>query len=88
MAKEKKLTFRMVHMAKTFYHFLMRYRNPQGKDDLAIFANHAYLDHSFPTRSSDYDELSRYLEVSVDYLPSMSIFDHAWELYIQIETEM
>ncbi|MCU9613618.1 YozE family protein [Caldibacillus lycopersici] len=72
-------------MAKTFYHFLMTYRNPQGKDDISHFANHAYHDHSFPTRSSDYDEVSRYLELNGDYLSSMTVFDNAWELYVQIE---
>lgn len=72
-------------MAKTFYHFLLRYRNPGGKDTLALFANHVYHDHSFPKDSEDYDEISRYLELNGDYLPSMSVFDEAWELYTELE---
>ena len=61
-------------MAKTFYQYLMTHRNSEGKSELAIFANHAYLDHSFPKRSSDYQEISQYLELNGDYLPSMRIF--------------
>lgn len=74
-------------MAKTFYHFLMRYRNPGAKDELAKFAEDAFHDHSFPKGSSNYDELSRYLEMNGDYLRSMTIFDHAWDLYVQIENK-
>ncbi|PDM36957.1 hypothetical protein CMV37_27765, partial [Bacillus cereus] len=33
-------------------------------------------------QSEDYDEISSYLELS-GMLASMSIFDEAWELYIQ-----
>ncbi|WAA11061.1 YozE family protein [Fervidibacillus albus] len=74
-------------MAKSFYHFLLRFRNHVGKDPITNFANDVYHDHSFPKMSSCYDELSRYLEMNGDYLPSMSVFDEAWELYIQLEKE-
>lgn len=67
--------------SKSFYHFLMKYRHPEPKDVISIFANHAYLDHSFPKMSEDYHELSTYLELNGPYLDSMSIFDEAWELY-------
>ncbi len=66
---------------KSFYHYLLKYRHPKPKDDIAKFANDAYLDHSFPKNSNDYNELSSYLEMSGNYLPSMSVFDDAWELY-------
>jgi len=75
-------------MAKTFYHYLMTHRNLQGKSELALFANHAYHDHSFPTRSTDYHEISQYLEMHGDYLPSMRVFDEAWELYLQNEKKI
>ena len=71
---------------KPFYSFLMKYRQPKEVDDITKFANHAFLDHSFPKQSSDYDEVSRYLELNVDYLVSMTIFDEAWDLYLQNET--
>lgn len=69
-------------MAKSFYHFLMKYRYHKAKDDMSEFANHAYKDHSFPKTSKDYHELSNYLELNGQYLKSMTIFDEAWEAYI------
>jgi uncharacterized protein YozE (UPF0346 family) len=69
-------------MAKSFYHFLMTYRHPEPKDEISVFANHAYQDHSFPKTSDDYHLLSSYLELNGGYLNSMRIFDEAWELYV------
>lgn len=40
---------------------------------------------STPKQSTDYNELSSYLELNADYLESMSVFDQAWEQYVQIE---
>ncbi|MCJ7841147.1 YozE family protein [Lederbergia sp. NSJ-179] len=72
-------------MKKSFYQFLMKFRQAKAKDEISQFANNAYQDHSFPKHSSDYHELSNYLELHVDYLPTVSLFDHVWELYIESE---
>lgn len=72
-------------MAKTFYHFLMKYRHPQPKDDISQFANDAYEDHSFPKTSKNYEEISSYLELNGHYIQSMTIFDEAWEQYLLSE---
>lgn len=72
-------------MHKSFYHYLMKYREEPPRDELAAFANHAFDDHSFPKSEDSYDELSRYLEMDIDYLPTMSVFDAAWEKYEQDE---
>ena len=53
---------------KPFYIFLMKYRQPKEVDPITKFANHAFLDHSFPKQSISYDEISRYLEMNGDYL--------------------
>ncbi len=74
-------------MAKSFYHFLMKYRHPEPKEVISVFANDAYHDHSFPKTSSDYDQLSSYLEFNGTYLKSMRIFDEAWELYLAHEVK-
>jgi uncharacterized protein YozE (UPF0346 family) len=66
----------------SFYHYLLKYRDPKPKDEISLFANHAYGDHSFPKYSVDYHEISSYLELNGQYLRSMSIFDQAWDLYI------
>ncbi|WP_110927811.1 YozE family protein [Bacillus massiliglaciei] len=70
---------------KSFYMFLMKYRQPKEVDEITAFANAAYLDHSFPKHSVHYDEISEYLELNGHYLKSMSVFDEAWDLYLQTE---
>lgn len=75
-------------MSKTFYHFLMRYRHPSPKDPISRFANNAYEDHSFPKASEDYHEISLYLELNGHYLEGMSIFDDAWQAYLQSEMKI
>ncbi|MDA1475365.1 YozE family protein [Bacillus changyiensis] len=67
---------------KSFYHYLMKYRQPKPKDKISDFANHAYHDHGFPKNSEDYDELSSYLELNGEYLSSMATFDEVWEKYV------
>lgn len=74
-------------MTKSFYHFLMKFRHPEPKDDISRFANQAYLDHSFPKTSKQYEEVSSYLELNGFYLDSMSIFDEAWSLYVNDESK-
>jgi uncharacterized protein YozE (UPF0346 family) len=69
-------------LAKSFYHFLMRYRHPEPSDHISKFANQAYQDHGFPKNSTDYHDLSSYLELNGHYLTSMRIFDDAWDLYL------
>jgi uncharacterized protein YozE (UPF0346 family) len=61
----------------------MKYRSTKPISPIAEFANHAYEDHSFPKQSKDYYEITNYLELNGDYMPSMTIFDHAWDLYTQ-----
>jgi uncharacterized protein YozE (UPF0346 family) len=74
-------------MTKSFYHFLMKYRHPEPKDSLSLFANQAYLDHGFPKNSKKYDEISSYLELNGHYLDSMSVFDDAWNIYLNEESK-
>ncbi|PLR98928.1 YozE family protein [Bacillus sp. T33-2] len=69
-------------MSKSFYHFLMKYRHPEPKDEISRFANAAYEDHAFPKTSAQYHELSSYLELNGHYLDNMSVFDEAWDLYL------
>lgn len=74
-------------MAKSFYHFLMKFRHPKPTDSINHFANDAYQDHSFPKSSKSYDEISSYLEFNGQYLETMAIFDKAWEVYLAQETK-
>ena len=64
---------------ESFYRFLMTQRNPGSVDDIAHNAQH---DSSFPKQEEDYEKLSDYLELNAGYLPSMSVFDKAYQLYL------
>lgn len=66
----------------SFYRYLMTQRNPNSADEVEQFANNAFLDSTFPKQSMDFDEISKYLEENADYLPSMTIFDTAWQKYL------
>ena len=68
-------------MRDSFYRFLMTQRNPNSPDEVEQFANNAFYDSSFPKQSQSFEEISRYLEENGDYLPSMTIFDQAWQRY-------
>ena len=74
-------------METSFYHYLMTERDPHKEDDITLFANAAFNDRIFPKQSEDYDEVSTYLEMNASYLPSMMIFDEAWQRYLDKHSE-
>ncbi|KRL04365.1 hypothetical protein FD46_GL001492 [Liquorilactobacillus oeni DSM 19972] len=61
----------------------MTERNPDSSDEIAQFANNAFYDQSFPKLSENYEKLSQYLELNGNYLPTMTIFDSAWQRYLE-----
>ena len=67
-------------MNRSFFHYLMTLRGGGTHDALSVFATEAGKDIQFPKHSSSYEEISNYLELNVDYLPSMDIFDEAWDI--------
>ena len=67
---------------ESFYRYLMTQRNPNSADEIEQVANHAFLDSAFPKQSTDFEEISQYLEENADYLPAMTIFDAAWRRYL------
>ncbi|RWR10376.1 YozE family protein [Siminovitchia fortis] len=74
-------------MKKSFYHFLLKYRQPEPKDELSFFAEEVYKDHDFPKDSQDYYEISEYLELNGSYKTTLSVYDEAWELYLEAENK-
>lgn len=66
---------------ESFYRYLMTQRDPDSSDEVAQFANNAQNDSTFPKQEQNYEELSDYLEMNASYLPSMTIFDRAYEMY-------
>lgn len=67
---------------ESFYQFLMTQRQPDHPNEVEQFANNAFLDAAFPKQSQDFTELTNYLEENGDYLPAMTIFDAAWQRYL------
>ncbi|MBP0726497.1 YozE family protein [Bacillus sp. RG28] len=70
-------------MRKSFYHYMMKHRSEKIKDQLEMLADFMYNDHSFPKHTSEYDEISSYLELSGSLKFPMSVFDEAWNLYLE-----
>jgi uncharacterized protein YozE (UPF0346 family) len=68
-------------MAKSFYQYLMKFRQEKALDEISQFANDAFKDLGFPKSSCNYEELSSYLELNGHYLKSMATFDKVWEMY-------
>lgn len=72
-------------MHQSFYQFLMTQRNHLAYDEISTFAQNAFLDQAFPKQTTDYHEITEYLELNAGYLPSMDIFDATWQRYIESE---
>ncbi|GAX07932.1 MAG TPA: YozE family protein [Lactobacillus sp.] len=70
-------------MRQSFYQFLMTQRNPEDYEPVAEFANNAFYDQAFPKQETQFDVLSKYLEENASYLPSMTVFDKAWQMYLE-----
>lgn len=65
----------------------MTQRNPEPNDEVEEFANQAFFDQSFPKQNRDFEEISKYLELNGSYLQNMTIFDQAWQRYLESEQD-
>jgi len=70
-------------MRRSFYQYLMTLKGPSYLDEEQIFATHASHDIQFPKHSDDYEDISSYLELNVDYLENMDLFDAIWQKYLE-----
>lgn len=70
-------------MRESFYHYMRQLRDPNRNDELTQLAYAISEDGMFPKTSTDYDDISRYLELEVDYVPRMDLFDKAWAKYLE-----
>lgn len=66
---------------ESFYRYLMTQRDPDAVDEVSQFANNAQHDLEFPKQEQNYEKLSDYLELNASYLPSMQVFDKAYQMY-------
>jgi len=68
-------------MIESFYLFILSFRGGNGKDPKSLFAESAFLDHSFPKASASFEELSSYIETLADEHMTTQTFDELWDLY-------
>ncbi|GIP61839.1 YozE family protein [Virgibacillus pantothenticus] len=66
---------------RSFYHFLMTYRGKKQPDDQSRLADWAFHDHHFPKQSTNYSEISDYLEWNSPFPTALTVFDELWETY-------
>ncbi|MFD1171759.1 YozE family protein [Oceanobacillus picturae] len=66
---------------RSFYHYLMTYRGKKRPDDKSQLADWAFYDHNFPRHSTEYDELSSYLEWNSPFATALVTFDALWDDY-------
>jgi len=64
---------------KSFYHFVLTYRG--ARDEKGAFAEAVFNDLSFPKTSTDFHELSAYIEMQADSTMATHVFDEIWEEY-------
>lgn len=60
----------------------MSQRNPKSNEPLAILADLAFEDSTFPKHTDDFDEISRYLEEQASFAFNLCHFDAIWEDYL------
>ncbi|MGO4927454.1 YozE family protein [Fundicoccus sp. Sow4_D5] len=68
-------------MKPTFYEYIRRYVDHDAKDPMSRLANAIHKDIAFPKQSKSFDEVSTYLEQSIEYTKLLVIFDEAWHNY-------
>lgn len=70
-------------MRKSFYSWLMTERNPKSQLSKAVLADLVFADSTFPKHTSDFDEVSRYLEEHACFSFPLSDFDTIWQEYLE-----
>jgi uncharacterized protein YozE (UPF0346 family) len=61
----------------------MTQRGPNESKAEVYLANKVDHDITFPKQSENYHEISSYLEMEVNYISDMTLFDEAWEKYLE-----
>lgn len=66
-----------------FYQYLMKYRAPMEENDRTRFANLVFRDLTFPRQSTDFEEISTYLETQAPFHFPLQFFDVIWQEYLE-----
>ncbi|WP_107942790.1 YozE family protein [Metasolibacillus fluoroglycofenilyticus] len=74
-------------MKKSFYSYILTYRDGLANDAKSQFAEACFRDTSFPKMSTSFEELSQYIEMQGDDILTAATFDELWSLYLEIYGE-
>lgn len=66
---------------KTFYAYVLTYRGGEMEEPATHFAEAAFHDAQFPKQSTDYEEISSYIEMLSHDALNARTFDELWESY-------
>ena len=64
---------------KTFYEFVLTYRG--ADNEKGIFAEVVFEDSTFPRATSEFDDVSNYVEMQGNTYMSTKVFDALWSEY-------
>ncbi|GLC89150.1 YozE family protein [Lysinibacillus piscis] len=66
---------------RSFYMYALTFRGGDWGDIKVRFAEDMFHEHNFPKQSTDFDELSSYIESFATDNLSIEAFDALWALY-------
>ncbi|WEV60423.1 YozE family protein [Streptococcaceae bacterium ESL0729] len=66
----------------SFYNYLMSHRGPKMDCALTILASEAFNDSTFPRHSSNFNEISDYLEKEAPFYFNLAQFDEIFDNYL------
>lgn len=69
-------------MRQPFYSWLMTKRHSKSTDAAAVLAALIFEESHFPKQTSDFDQVSRFLEEEASFMFNLSDFDRIWEDYL------
>lgn len=61
----------------------MAQRNPKSNAPVAILADLAFDETTFPKHTDDFDTVSRFLEEEASFAFNLSDFDQIWQEYLE-----
>ncbi|MDM5248261.1 MULTISPECIES: YozE family protein [unclassified Lysinibacillus] len=70
-------------MKKSFYLYVLTFRGGDWSDPKVRFAEEVFNEHNFPKQSTDFDELSTYIESFATDNLTTEMFDELWSLYVE-----
>lgn len=69
-------------MKKSFYLYVLTFRGGDYSDQKVRFAEEMFPEHNFPKQSTDFEELSTYIESFATDNLTTEAFDELWALYV------